>query len=76
MKKLVTIIWFMTLLLPVDFLFAAEKEKQPEATQVSEEDREIIKVLEILKLMDMMKEYELIQEMEILIEENADENNK
>ncbi len=76
MKKIIVLIWFLFLLLPVDFLFAGEEEKEVETTKISEEDKEIIKVLEVLKLMDMMKDYDLVQDMEILIEENTDENNK
>jgi len=76
MKTIMLMIWFLVFCLPVGFLSADEPQKKTPVAQPSEEDLEIIKMLETLKIMDMMRNYELIKDMEILIEEDTNEDNK
>ncbi|RJP79053.1 MAG: hypothetical protein C4522_11060 [Desulfobacteraceae bacterium] len=76
MKSIFLLLWMVLLFQPVLPAHSEESQTETNVVRISEEDLEIIKVLEILKMMALMENYDIVKDMEILTEENADENKK
>ena len=74
MKLAMILLWFFVFGLPATGVPAEKMQGQSETAPLSEEDREIIKILEVLKKMDLMKDLDMLKDLEILDEENANED--
>ncbi len=73
MRKFITIIASLILFGFAATATAEDEGKTNESQVLTDEDKEIVEVLEMLKLMEILKEMELIKDYHLFAEEESNE---
>ncbi len=70
-------LYFISVLMLLAPAWAWAEEQQPQApTEISQEDLQVINMLETLELMEMAERIEFLKDMDILIEPEGKENDE
>ena len=74
MNRLLLLMLFLLLGWPKGQALAEKTASQASTETISEEDMEIIKIIEVLNHMDLLENLDLLKDFDLLTEDNNDEN--